>query len=95
MAKKTVGFNDKAIGKLPNDRPVLYRIKDGGGNTKYVGIAKKGRVQERLLEHLPGSKDPIPGRKVQIEQMSRISDAAEKEARVIARSKPPLNKKCK
>ena len=91
MAKKTVPFNDRGIGKLPDDKPVVYRILTDGGRNNYTGVAKRGRVQERLQEHLPAGKDPIPGAKVQIEQMSTIRDAEAKEALVIARSKPPHN----
>jgi Zn-dependent peptidase ImmA (M78 family)/DNA-binding XRE family transcriptional regulator len=68
MARKTVAFSRSGIGTLPNDKPVLYGIQTESGKTKYVGIAKRGRVQERLAEHLPEAKDFVPGTKVQIEQ---------------------------
>lgn len=88
MGKKTTSFNKTGIGKLPNDKPVLYKIQTPSGNTNYAGIAKKGRVQDRLSEHLGN----IPGAKVQIEQFSSIRDAAKKESNVISRSKPKYNK---
>ncbi len=91
MARKTVGFNKSGIGKLPDDKPALYRIQSEGGKTNYAGVAKRGRVQERLQEHLPGGKDPVQGAKVQIEQMKSIGQAKEVEAHVIARSKPKYN----
>ena len=91
MARKTVDFNKSGIGKLPNDKPVVYRIQSDSGKNNYTGIAKRGRVQERLAEHLPGAKDSIPGAKVQIEQMNSIDAAKQTEARVIARSKPKYN----
>ncbi len=93
MARKTVTFNRHGIEKLPDDKPALYRIQTDGGRTNYAGVAKRGRVQERLSEHLPGGKDAIPGRKVQIEQHPTIGHAERKEQRVIARSKPPHNVK--
>ena len=95
MAKKTVPFNPRGVQKLPDDKPVLYRVLTQRGKTNYAGVAKRGRVQERLQEHLPGGKDPIPGAKVQIEQMPTIGEAESKEARVISRSKPPYNEKGK
>jgi hypothetical protein len=95
MGKKTVPFKPEGIEKLPENKPVLYRIKNAAGDDKYVGVAKRGRVQERLIEHLPGGKDHIPGSKVQIEQMPSIQDALKKEERVIARSRPPYNKQGK
>ena len=91
MARKTVDFNKSGISKLPEDKPVLYRVLTDSGKTNYAGVAKRGRVQERLEEHLPGEKDYVPGSKVQIEQLSRIDEAKEKETRVITRSKPKYN----
>lgn len=91
MGKKTVNFTKSGVGKLPDDKPVVYRIKTDGGKTNYAGVAKRGRVQERLEEHLPGRKDYVPGSKVQIEQTSSIDHAKEKEARAIASTKPKYN----
>ena len=87
MTKKTVKNNKTNIAKLPNDKPVMYKIKTKGGNVNYVGVAKKGRVQERIGEHLAGGKDYVPGAKVQIEQFSSIAKARKKESSVIANAK--------
>jgi len=95
MSKKTVIFNKSGIEKLPDDKPVIYRILTDSGTNNYTGIAKRGRVQERLEEHLPGGKDYVPGSKVQIEQHSSIADAKQKESNIIARSKPKHNKQGK
>lgn len=92
MATKTVPFNKSGIGKLPDNKPALYRIQTQGGKPNYVGIAMRGRVQERLAEHLPGGKDHVPGAKVQIEQQRTIDQAQAKEARVIARGQPKYNR---
>ncbi len=91
MSKKTVKFNGKGIEKLPNDKPVMYRIETDGGNPNYVGIAQRGRVQERIEEHI----GEIPGAKVKIEQFSSIDDAQKKEERVIKINQPRYNKKGK
>jgi hypothetical protein len=91
MARKTVDFSKNGISELPNNKPVLYRILTGGGRNNYIGIAQRGRVQDRLQEHLPGAKDYVPGAKIRIEQMSSIEEAREKEQRIIARSQPPHN----
>lgn len=96
MAKKTVPFNPDGIGKLPDAKPVTYKILDKDGNNLYTGSAKRSRVQDRLREHLASGPDSIRGGvKVQIEQQASIEDAQAKESRIIARSKPPLNKKGK
>ncbi len=95
MTRKTVHFNKIGIAKLPNNEPVTYRIQTPGGNTNYVGVAKRGRVQERLREHLPGAKDYVPGAKVVVEQQPSVGAARGTEARVIARTKPKYNKQGK
>ena len=90
MAKKTVNYNQSGVSKLPQDKPVVYRIKTNAGQTNYVGVAKRGRAQERIQEHLAAGD--IPGVKVEIEQKPNIQEARETEARVLVRSKPKYNK---
>jgi len=88
MGTKKVKYNKQDIGQLPNDKPVLYRIETDSGNLNYAGVAKRGRVQERISEHL----NEIPGATVRIEQFSSISNAEKKEANVIKRNQPKYNK---
>ena len=82
---------------LPDDgeieRPRIDPLQDphDAGTNNYTGVAKRNRVQERLREHMPGGKNPVPGAKVQIERMPSIDDARAKEARAIKRSQPPYN----
>lgn len=95
MAKKTVNFNQTGISKLPDDKPVVYKIQTGSGSINYAGVAQRGRVRERLEEHLPSGKDYVPGSKVQIEQMKSISGARQKEGGIISRSQPKYNKRGK
>ena len=93
MARKTVKFNQGGIEKLPNDKPVVYKIQTRAGNTNYVGSAQRARVRERLQEHLDGGK--IPGAEVQIQQMPSIQEAQKTETRIIARTKPKYNERGK
>ena len=93
MAKKTVNFKKVDVASLPNDKPVVYKIKTAGGKTNYVGVAKRGRAQERIQEHLDAGK--IPGAKVQIEQVASINEALEKEQNIISRTKPKYNEQGK
>ena len=93
MARKTVKFTPTGIEKLPDDKPVVYRIQTDGGKTNYVGVAQRGRVQDRLREHLGAGE--IPGAKVQVEQMPTIQEARNTEARIIDRSQPKYNEKGK
>ncbi|MBU4315576.1 hypothetical protein KJ673_04215 [Patescibacteria group bacterium] len=91
MATKKVDYNMSGVEKLPNDNPVLYQIETEGGRENYVGVAQRGRVKERIAEHL----GEIPGAKVSIEQFNSIDDARAKEANVIKRVQPKYNKQGK
>ena len=93
MAKKTVKYNEKGLDKLPNDKPVVYKIQTASGATNYVGVAKRGRAEERIKEHLDA--DIIPGATVQIEQVATIAEAKQKEQNIISRSKPKYNEQGK
>jgi len=95
MATKTVKFTPAGIAKLPNDKPAVYSIQTESGRTNYIGSAQRGRVRERLQEHLPGARDPVPGAKVQVQQAHRIDAARRTEARAIARTQPKYNKQGK
>ncbi|MDE2058243.1 MAG: hypothetical protein KGL31_02695 [candidate division NC10 bacterium] len=95
MARKTVSFTESGIAGLSDNKPVVYRIQTESGRTNYVGVAKRGRVQERLAEHLPGGKDYVPGAKVRIEQAKSIERVKQTEARVIAHSNPRYNEQGK
>lgn len=96
MAKKTVKFTKNGIGNLPNDKPVVYRIKNRNNENIYTGIAKRGRVKDRLNEHLLGGTDSIRGGvKIQIEQTKSVSEAEKKESNIISRSKPKYNTRVK
>ena len=91
MSTKKTNYNKTGIENLPNDKPVLYRIETESGKLNYVGIAQRGRVQDRLSEHL----GEIPGATVRVEQFNSIQDAREKEARVIETNQPKYNEQGK
>lgn len=93
MARKTVPFNKSGAAKLPNNKPAVYKIQTPGGKTNYVGVAKRGRVQERIQEHL--ADGDIPGAKVQVQQMNSIQEAEKTEANIIARTQPKYNEQGK
>ncbi len=65
-------------------------------NDIYTGLAKRGRVEARLKEHLPVGKDPIPGgAKVKIDQKDSIAEAEKSEAGIIKMAQPRHNKRGK
>ena len=89
-------MNLDSIGELAADKPAVYKIRNRAGNVNYIGSAKRGRVQERIIEHLPNYSDHVPGGyRVTIEQKSSIAAAQESEARAIKRTKPQYNKRGK
>ncbi len=94
--KRSGTFNKKGIESLAKDKPVVYEIESIRGKNLYTGSAKRGRVEERLKEHLPGGTDPVRGgAKVRILQKSSIEEAKKSEARIIKKSQPPQNKRGK
>ena len=94
--RKTVKMTEAGIEKLPDNKPVVYRILDRENDNIYTGIAGRGNVQERIKDHLPRGQDAIPGgAKVRIEQKKAIDEAKRTEQNVITRSKPKYNKQGK
>ena len=90
MTKK-IKYNKSAISTLSNNKPALYKIKTATGTLNYAGTAQRGRVQERISEHL----GEIPGLTIEIEQFSSIKAAQAKELRVIMKNQPKYNIKGK
>jgi hypothetical protein len=87
--RKTSSFDEKGIDSLAKDKPVVYEIQNDAGKNIYTGSAKRGRVHDRLKEHLPGGSDPVRGgSKVKIQQKSSIEQAQKAEARKIKSEKP-------
>ncbi len=91
MTTKKSKYNKTGIEKLPNNKPAVYKILTATGKPNYVGVAKRGRIQERINEHI----GEIPGATVQIQQTESIAEARKKEAGIIKRSKPRYNKQGK
>jgi len=85
-------FSKRQIGNIPDDKPAVYEILNRGGKNIYTGIAKRGRVQERLEEHLPGKKDAVPGGDgFRIKPMPSIDQARREEKRIIKQENPKHN----
>jgi len=93
--RKSSGYTPGGIEKLPDDKPVVYRIETDAGKTNYVGVAQRGRVRERLEEHLGAGEDHVPGARVRIEQFDSIDDARAREAALIDKLQPKHNEQGK
>lgn len=86
-------FTKTNVGKVPKDKPVVYKLKNSKGENLYTGVAKKGRAEDRLKEHLPGGPDPKSGAKsFQIKQTKSIDQAKREEKKIIKQENPKLNK---
>jgi hypothetical protein len=92
MTTKTVSLNQKGIRKLPDDKPVVYKILTEGYKNNYTGVARRWHVRDRLRDHLRGHKNYVPGARIHIEQMASIDEARGKESRILARTRPLHNK---
>lgn len=89
-------FNKTSIKNLPEEKPILYLLQNNPGDELYLGVAKKGRVQERLKEHLTLKKEKIPGAaKVKFAQFSSIEKAKKVEKRLIKKLEPKFNEQNK
>jgi len=86
-----VNHDEEPIHPFPVNR--ILRRSTEGDRTNYVGVAKRGRAQERILEHLEAGG--TPGAKVQIEQVPSNAEARQREKNIISRSKPKYNKQGK
>jgi hypothetical protein len=89
---KTVDLTLDGIGQLPDDKPVVYKILTKGNRNNYTGVAKRGKIQATLQEHLQSGKNYVPGARVYIERMNSIKEAQQKADRIIQKSAPKYNK---
>ena len=82
--KNTQKFTKTNINKMPNDKTVIYKIKNGKGENLYTGIAGRHRGQDRLTEHKDVKKEKIPGgTKFQIAQVKNKNVAKSIEKQII------------
>jgi len=89
-------FNKTNIKNIPEDRPIIYRLLNNSNDDLYLGIAKRNRTQDRLLEHLTLKKEKVPGAtKVKIIQVSNLDNARKIEKSFIKKLQPKFNIKDK
>ena len=96
MAKKRFSpsrkLNKGNVQRASDNKPVVYKIKNAGGRNVYTGVARRGRVQERLQEHMPRGSDPIPGAdSFSVKQKPSIGGAKAEEKRIIKDEQPKHN----
>ncbi len=89
-------FNKTNIKNIPENKSIIYRFLNNSNKELYIGIAKRNRAQDRLLEHITLKKEKIIGAtKVKIAQTQNLESAKKIEKRLIKQLKPKFNIKDK
>lgn len=89
---KTKPMTKADIANVPGNKPGIYRIKNAQDKTLYVGMAKGGRLDERIAEHKGIFKG---GTHFQYKLASSKEVAERMERKEIKNWKPVFNKKHK
>lgn len=93
---RSKSFTKANIQNVPDNKAVVYKIKNDGGKNLYIGIAGRGRVQERLLEHKELKIESVPGgTKFQIAQVENKDRARKIETQIIKKEQPKYNEQNK
>ena len=93
---RSKSFTKTNIQNVPDNKAVVYKIKNDNGKNLYTGIAGRGRVQERLLEHKEQKGESVPGgTKFQIAQVENKDRARKIETQIIKKEQPKFNEQNK
>lgn len=93
---RTQKFTKENIEKIPEGKTTIYKLKNSDWKTLYIGIAGRGRGQERLLEHKELKKEKIPGAsKFQVAQVKNKEIAKKIEKQLIRKEQPEFNEQNK
>lgn len=89
-------FNKTNIKNVPKNKAIVYEITNNAGKNLYTGVAGRGRVQQRLTEHLELKKNHITGgTKFKIAQVKNKERALKVEEQIIKKEAPKFNKQHK
>lgn len=89
---RTQRFTKTNIQKVPEDKAIVYKIKNATGKNLYTGIAGRGRGQDRLLEHKELKREAVPGgTRFQIVQVKDKPRAEQIEKQIIKKEQPKFN----
>ena len=94
--KNTQKFTKTNIDKVPENKAIIYKIKNNTGENLYTGIAGRNRGQDRLDEHKDIPKEKIPGgTKFQYTQVKNKDIARRIEKQIIKKEQPKYNEQNK
>lgn len=85
---KTQRITKGNLDKVPGNKPGVYRIKNAKGDVLYVGMAKGGRLDDRIAEHKGEFKG---GTQFQFKTTSSKESAERLERQEIKKYNPPSN----
>jgi len=89
---RTQKFTKSNIERIPEDKAIVYKIKNSMGENLYTGIAGRGRGQDRLLEHKELRREAIlGGTRFQIAQTKTKDRAEQIEKQIIKKEQPKFN----
>jgi hypothetical protein len=89
---RTQKFTKANIAKFPQNKAIIYKIKNTAGENLYTGTTGRGRSQERLTEHKDFKKDRIPeGTCFQYAQVKTKDRARAIEKLIIKKEQPRSN----
>jgi len=90
---RTQKFTKENIKQVPKNKAIIYKIKNASGNNLYTGIAGRGRVQDRLMEHKTLKHELISGgTRFQFTQTKNKDRAEQIEKQIIRKEQPKFNK---
>ena len=89
---QTQKFIKSNIKKIPENKAIVYKIKNVKGKNLYTGIAGRGRGQDRLLEHKELKREIISGgTRFQFTQVKNKSRAEQIEKQIVRKEQPKFN----
>lgn len=93
---RTQKFTKENIIEVPENKAIVYKIKNTAGENLYTDIASRGRSQDRLLEHKELKREMIPGgTRFQVAQVKNKERAEQIEKQIIAKEQPEFNEQNK
>lgn len=93
---RTQKFTKENIQQVPKDKAIIYKIKNINSDNLYTGIAGRGRVQDRLMEHKTLKRELVPGgTRFQFAQAKNKDRAEQIEKQIIRKEQPKFNEQNK
>ena len=93
---RTQKLISKNIEKVPENKAIIYKIKNPAGKNLYTGVAGRGRAQDRLWEHKELKRESIHGgTRFQFAQVKNKERAENIERQIIKKEQPKFNEQNK